>query len=124
MPWGSFLGKIASAASEFADAVTGGTSSERRPSQPRVGESERRAAAAAAAAMAAAEAEAEEQRVQATSEDLLNAAARVVVEAPRGDGGRQSLGAHDSSLLQDDAEDVAHEFINADAPPTSRRLQQ
>ena len=116
MPWGSFLGKIASAASEFADAVTGGTSSERRPSQPRVGESERRAAAA--------EAEAEEQRVQATSEDLLNAAARVVVEAPRGDGGRQSLGAHDSSLLQDDDEDVAHEFINADAPPTSRRLQQ
>ena len=63
MPWGYFLGKIASAASEFADAVTGGTSSERRPSQPRVGESERRAAAAAAAAMAAAEAEAEEQRV-------------------------------------------------------------
>ena len=120
MPWGSFLGKIASAASEFADAVTGGTSSERRPSQPRVGESERRAAAAAAA-MAAAEAEAEEQRVQATSEDLLNAAARVVVEAPRGDGGRQSLGAHDSSLLQDDDEDVAHEFIAADVPP--RRLQ-
>ena len=123
MPWGYFLGKIASAASEFADAVTGGTSSERRPSQPRVGESERRAAAAAAAAMAAAEAEAEEQRVQATSADLLNAAARVVVEAPRGDGGRQSLGAHDSSLLQDDDEDEAHEFINVDAPPSSRRLQ-
>ena len=61
--------------------------------------------------------------MQATSADLLNAAARVVVEAPRGDGGRQSLGAHDSSLLQDDDEDEAHEFINADAPPTSRRLQ-
>ena len=71
--------------------------------------------------MAAAEAEAEEQRVQATSADLLNAAARVVVEAPRGDGGRQNLGAHDSSLLQDDDEDEAHEFINADG--TSRRTR-